>query len=234
MESTGHYPFDETMSFVITIQKNVSFPFYLRVPLWCNNARLKINGIAVNEKYKPGSYIKINRLWKNGDKITLTLPMKIQVQQWAKNNNSISVNRGPLTYSLKIKENYVKKDSKASAISDSRWQENVDATKWPSFEIYPASDWNYGLLYKDGINNEQVFKIIKKSWPKNNSPFTVESVPISIIAKGKLIPDWKIDEYGLTGILPQSPVNVDTQATTIELIPMGAARLRISAFPIIK
>jgi hypothetical protein len=233
IESVGHYPFDENMSFTISTKKEVVFPFYLRVPLWCDDVQVKINGVAVNEKFKPGSYIKIKREWKNGDKITLALPMKIKIQQWAKNKNSISVNRGPLTYSLKIKENYVKQDSKASAISDSKWRENVDVEKWPSFEIYPASDWNYGLIYNKETNPEQAFKIVKKDWPKDNFPFTLSSVPVSIITTGKLIPDWKIDQYGLTGVLPQSPVNTGTQATTIELVPMGAARLRISAFPVV-
>ena len=36
-------------------------------------------------------------------------------------------------------------DSKESAIGDSKWQANADQTKWPSYEIYPASMWNYGL-----------------------------------------------------------------------------------------
>jgi hypothetical protein len=233
IESVGHYPFDENMLFTINTKEKVVFPFYLRVPLWCSDAQIKINGAAVKEKFNPGSYIKIEREWKNGDKITLTLPMKIKIQQWAKNKNSISVNRGPLTYSLKIKENYVKQDSKASAISDSKWQENVDVQKWPSFEIYPASDWNYGLLYNERTNPEQACKIVKKDWPKDNFPFTLSSVPISIITKGKLIPEWKIDQYGLTGVLPQSPINTGTQDTTIELVPMGAARLRISAFPVV-
>jgi len=52
-------------------------------------------------------------------------------------------------------------------------------------------------------------------------------------AKGKLIPEWTIDKYGLCGVLPQSPVDVHTNEQTIELIPMGAARLRISAFPVV-
>jgi hypothetical protein len=55
-----------------------------------------------------------------------------------------------------------------------------------------------------------------------------------IKAKGKLIPEWTIDKYGLCGELPQSPVQVHTEEQPIELIPMGAARLRISAFPVVK
>ncbi|MCH5720581.1 hypothetical protein [Niabella hibiscisoli] len=49
-----------------------------------------------------------------------------------------------------------------------------------------------------------------------------------------MINSWKIDQYGLTDTLPQSPVSVDSKEETIELIPMGAARLRISAFPVVR
>src|SRR5258708_12611864 len=93
-------------------------------------------------------YIRLNGAWKNGDKIDLLLPMHLRLQEWARNRNSVSIYYGPLGFSLKIKESYVQKDSKATAIGDSRWQETADATKWPSYEIYPASDWNYGLVLK--------------------------------------------------------------------------------------
>ncbi|MFT4093715.1 MAG: glycoside hydrolase family 127 protein [Niabella sp.] len=231
IESRGHYPFDETTAFTISTKKSVTFPFYLRVPGWCGDAQVKINGVAATQKFKPGSYIKIDRNWKNGDKVELVLPMKIEVRQWAANKNSISVDRGPLTYSLKIKETYIKADSKKSAIGDSKWQETADASKWPSYEIFPGTAWNYGLAYK-GADPSAFFKIQKKQWPADDFPFTQEHVPVSLTAKGKRIPGWKIDQYGLTDTLPQSPVQVNTREETIELIPMGAARLRISAFPV--
>lgn len=232
IESKGHYPFDESTLFTIRLKENTQFPLYLRIPSWCANAKVKINGVMVNEKIQASEYVKINRLWKNGDKVELLLPMTISVQQWTANKNSISVNRGPLTYSLKIKEVYEKMDSKKSAIGDSKWQETADPEKWPSFEILPASAWNYGLTYIQGTTS--LFKVQKKPWPKDDFPFSQQNVPISIIAKGKQIPDWKIDQYGLTGTLPQSPLQVNTKEETIELIPMGAARLRISAFPVVK
>lgn len=232
IESKGHYPFEESTVFTIRLKSSTRFPFYLRIPVWCANAKLKINGVLVNEKIQASEYVKINRRWNNGDKVELLLPMSITVQQWKANKNSISINRGPLTYSLKIKEDYVKMDSKKSAIGDSKWQETADPHKWPSFEIRPASAWNYGLTYTPG--QASFFKVQKKPWPKNDFPFSQSNVPISILVKGKLIPDWRIDKYGLTDTLPQSPLRVNTKEEILELIPMGAARLRISVFPVIK
>ena len=145
----------------------------------------------------------------------------------------MSLNYGPLTFSLKIKEDYKLMDSKKSAIGDSKWQPNADQTKWPAYEIYPAGKWNYGLDLNDKPLADQ-FKVITKAWPANNFPFTQDAVPIEIQAKGKFIPQWTLDKYELVSVLPQSPVNVLTSEETIELIPMGAARLRISAFPVVQ
>ncbi|UZJ63513.1 glycoside hydrolase family 127 protein [Sphingobacterium sp. KU25419] len=108
-------------------------------------------------------------MWKDGDLMELVLPMEIEVKQWAANKNSVSINRGPLTYALKIKENYIQKDSKESAIGDSKWQETADPSKWPSFEILPQSDWNFGLLPEQLTDLKQL-KVVKKAWPKDEFP----------------------------------------------------------------
>ena len=56
---------------------------------------------------------------------------------------------------------------------------------------------------------------------------------MTLKAKGKIIPEWVLDKYGLCDVLPQSPVSVSTKEQPIELVPMGAARLRISSFPVV-
>ena len=232
VESTK-YPFEEAVDFTVNASKSVSFPLYLRIPTWCSNATVTVNGKAVKANAAAGEYLVLNNKWKNGDKIGLKLPMKIKVREWEKNKNSVSVNYGPLTFSLKIAENYVQKDSKTTAIGDSGWQKDADPVKWPSFEIYAASDWNYGVMLNK-TTPENSFTVVKKAWPKDDNPFTNAGAPIELQVKGKIIPGWKIDQYGLCGLLPQSPVQTDQQATTLTLVPMGGARLRISAFPVVE
>lgn len=233
LKQSTHYPFDDKIKIEINTASTTSFPLYMRIPGWCSNASISINGIAQTASFEAGSYARIERKWKQGDVVELTLPMKLQKDVWTKNKNSVSINYGPLTFSLKIQEVYKQMDSKKSAIGDSKWQANVDQSKWPSFEIYPASMWNYGLELTDQPL-EQQFEIIKKAWPTNNFPFTQEVVPLILKTKGKIIPEWILDKNGLCDVLPQSPVSTSTNAQTIELIPMGAARLRISSFPVVK
>ncbi|WP_316829528.1 beta-L-arabinofuranosidase domain-containing protein [Pedobacter aquatilis] len=232
LNQTTKYPFEDQVNITLTTPKSVNFPLYLRIPAWCKGAVVKVNGKAITVDTKAGSYVKLSNTWKNGDQISLQLPMDLKLREWEKNKNSVSLNYGPLTYSLKIDEDYILKDSKETAIGDSKWQKGADPKKWPSFEIHPKSAWNYGLiLNKADLKNS--FTIVKKEWPKNNNPFTNGTSPIEIKAKGKIIPEWKIDQYGLVDILPKSPLTNNEAETSLTLVPMGGARLRISAFPVV-
>ena len=232
IKNSTNYPFDDNMNFKLKMDKSDIFPIYFRIPSWAENSEIKINGKKINTYLMAGKYMKITRKWSDGDSINLNLPKKVTIDTWEKNHNSVSVNYGPLTFSLKIKENYVKKPSEETAIHDSKWQKGADKEKWPTYEIYPGSDWNYGLILNKNLNDS--FEVVKKEWPKDNFPFTNESAPIYIKAYAKKIPNWKIDEHNLVGELRDSPIESNENPEIIELVPMGGSRLRISSFPVIK
>ncbi len=228
-----NYPFENDINFSVIVPHQIDFPLYFRVPAWCSNASVFVNGKQSKIAAMPDGYIMLAGSWKNGDKIRLVLPMEIKLRQWTANKNSVSVNYGPLTFSLDIPEEFRKKDSKETAIGDSKWQENADVQKWPSFEIYPTTAWNYGLLL-DKNNAEKSFTVTRNEWPKDDNPFTNAAAPIEIAVKGKKIPEWTVDQNGLCAVLPPSPVHTAAPATQLKLVPMGGARLRITAFPVVE
>lgn len=240
-----HYPFSDTIAFKISLPPagatnpgvhlelvSVKFPLYLRIPRWCANPTLKINGAEERLDVKAGRFVRIERDWKNGDVVTWRLPMQVAVRKWERNHNSVSVDYGPLTFSLKIGERYDRHDSIKTAIGDSNWQKGADPSKWPAYEIHPTTPWNYGLVLNEG-NPAQSFQVKPGEWPADNFPFTTESAPITMTVKAKRIPEWTQDRHGLCAVLQDSPVRSDEPEETVSLIPMGAARLRISAFPVI-
>ena len=102
IEETG-YPFEENIRFTIQCDKEVTFPLHLRIPGWCNKATIKINGKEWAEK-NGNQIVKINREWKNRDIVELQLPMHITTDRWYE--NSVAVERGPLVYALKIREQW--------------------------------------------------------------------------------------------------------------------------------
>lgn len=232
LTQTTNYPFDENVTISLASDGDVAFPLYLRIPEWANGATVKVNGEAVAAEGAAGKYVCLNRTWKNNDKVELTFPMEMSVDTWEQNKGSVSVNYGPLTLSLAIDENFEQHDSRDPEFNqdDSHWQAGVDASLWPCYVLKPNSKWNYALVMDKG-NKPANFNVNKKEWPSNNFPFTAESVPFEFTAVGVEIPSWGYDETGMTDLLPTKYAPRSEEKRNIRLIPMGAARLRISAFP---
>ncbi|MBD5184031.1 MAG: hypothetical protein HDS97_03965 [Bacteroidales bacterium] len=232
LTQTTNYPFDENVTITLASDGDVAFPLYLRIPEWANGATVKVNGEAVAAEGATGKYVCLNRTWKNNDKVELTFPMEMSVDTWEQNKGSVSVNYGPLTLSLAIDENFEQHDSRDPEFNqdDSHWQAGVDASLWPCYVLKPNSKWNYALVMDKG-NKPANFNVNKKEWPSNNFPFTAESVPFEFTAVGVEIPSWGYDETGMTDLLPTKYAPRSEEKRNIRLIPMGAARLRISAFP---
>jgi hypothetical protein len=227
------YPFEESIRFRLKTSAKVTFPLYLRIPSWAHAPTLVLNGAEVGEKPVNGKYVRIEREWRDGDEVVLNLPMKLTQTVWHVNQDSRSIHYGPLTLSLKIKERYEKVSSVETAIHDSKWQAGADPAQWPSYEIYPESDWNYALVIDDSLPLEENIEVIKTAWPSDDYPFAADSVPIEFRAKGKKLIGWGIDRHGLTGELPiKENRRFEERTEPLTLIPMGAARLRISAFPV--
>jgi len=210
------YPFDESVRFYVKTAEPVRFPLFLRVPGWCEGVELALNGEPLEVDAKPRSYVRIDRTWEDRDSLVVRLPMSVRVVRWTENRNTASVYRGPLCYSLKIGEKYLHEGG---------------TDEWPAWEIHPTTAWNYGLVL-DEKDPASSFEVVRNAMPIGQ-PFEATVAPIELRAKAKKIPDWKLDYRGLVGPIAESPVRSDEPTETVTLIPMGCARLRISAFPVI-
>lgn len=212
------YPFDDTVVLQLTTTTPVKFPLALRIPGWSDDTRILVNGKRQKVTAAAGTFARINREWKTGDTVTLRLPMQVRTRTWEKNQNAVSIDYGPLTFSLKIEE---------------RWQKYGNRNpQWPEWEVYPGSAWNYGLEI-DPAHPDKSIQVRKKAGPLASNPFTPQTNPIELRAQARRIPAWKMDALNMVGKLQPSPVKSSEPLETVTLIPMGAARLRISSFPVI-
>ena len=48
LKEETHYPFDEKIKITVATSKDVNFPLYIRIPRWCNDATVIVNGEKVN------------------------------------------------------------------------------------------------------------------------------------------------------------------------------------------
>ena len=96
------YPWDGEVKITIEACKNEEFEIWLRNPEWATNTIVHINGIHQSKNNTPGCFIKINREWKSGDVIELSLPMHINFleghQRIEEVRNQVAFKRGPIVY----------------------------------------------------------------------------------------------------------------------------------------
>ncbi|MCX6236397.1 MAG: glycoside hydrolase family 127 protein [Bacteroidia bacterium] len=97
------FPAEETTRLTFEIQNPVGMPLYFRYPSWATSGSIvKINGKTLKVKQNPGSYITIDRIWKNGDKLEVTFPMKLQLSTTPDNPDVVSVSYGPIVLAAKM------------------------------------------------------------------------------------------------------------------------------------
>lgn len=104
LTQTTNYPWDGDITLELKKKLTEETAFNLRIPGWCQGARLMVNGEAVPVDATPGSYVSVSRQWKKGDKISLHLPMEVQLMESnplvEDNRNQVAVQRGPVVYCL--------------------------------------------------------------------------------------------------------------------------------------
>jgi DUF1680 family protein len=82
VEQTTRYPFEPNVQMVIHTEKAVRFPFYFRVPGWCRGATVSVNDRLCRVEAEAAKYLQVDREWKDGDRVSLYLPMRITVRTW--------------------------------------------------------------------------------------------------------------------------------------------------------
>src|SRR5690606_14069282 len=92
------FPEEEHSDIIINTKKPADFVLKLRYPGWANRGglKVKINGKEEKITSSPGSYISINRRWKNGDKVSLELPMRTTVEEIPDKSGFAAVLHGPI------------------------------------------------------------------------------------------------------------------------------------------
>jgi uncharacterized protein len=90
--------FPEAQGTTITVSgKNpLHLAINLRIPYWAQGGSVKINGSALPAFSSPGSYLSLNRIWKSGDKIELSLPMALHIDPMPDDQTIQAVMYGPL------------------------------------------------------------------------------------------------------------------------------------------
>ncbi|MFB9928290.1 RICIN domain-containing protein [Amycolatopsis halotolerans] len=205
------YPFSETITFTIRTSHPLNFPLHFRIPSWCATPHLTVAGTPAAAPAGP-AFTKVQRTWRNGDVVTLTLPQRTSVRTWSANHDSLSVDHGPLTYSLRIGEQY---------------EHLGGSAQFPEYAVHATTPWNYGLT----VDAASAMTFAAAGGPLPDNPFTPDTAPVRITAPARKISEWTADDQNVVTPLQSSPARSTAEVETVTLIPMGAARLRVTSFP---
>ena len=223
------YPFSGKLQFTVHLKKTQQFAMTFRLPVWAQSVAVHLNGkqfqtwttrctSAEAERFTEGAescdpqslLMRIDRTWKEGDQVSFTLPLQPRVSHWF--NNAAVFQRGPLVFSLPL---------------DAQWSEvKKYAQKSADWQLLASGKWNYAVELGncDAKASEQAVSA---------TPFDVKSPAVTMQIRGRNLPEWTVNENS-AGAVPLSPVKGSGPLQSLTLVPYGAAKLRITAFPFLQ
>ena len=229
-----YYPFSGEITFRFSLPETKHFPFVFRIPGWCSplpqplprgggekGYSLFINGEEAPATNPAGSFVTLERDWNDGDVVTLSLTMTPKVVE-AANGQGKYVECGPLLMAYPVPAT-VTEDT--NTYSNMNGKEPGDGFK--CWSMKPKSTFNYAL----NTEAETLSLNIDQDKLANAYPFDLDSTPLSVSLPVRSI-TWALEKDRYNPVLPASEYVVFSGGTrNINLVPYGAAKLRVTVFP---
>ncbi|HYA63649.1 MAG TPA: beta-L-arabinofuranosidase domain-containing protein [Candidatus Sulfotelmatobacter sp.] len=90
------FPEEQGTAITVSAKNPAQLAINLRIPYWAQGGSVKINGSALPAFSSPSSYLTLNRVWKSGDKIELSLPMGLHIHSMPDDATIQAAMYGPL------------------------------------------------------------------------------------------------------------------------------------------
>jgi uncharacterized protein len=147
------FPEGESASLKFTLKAPKQFILALRRPSWAGDGfTVKVNGQAVKNLSKPGSYIELKRKWKSGDTVAVTLPKTLRLEPTPDNARVAAILWGPLVLAGDLGPERERRGGRAG--------QSVNIPGLVAAER-PLTDWlkpvsgKPGNFHSDGVGREQ-------------------------------------------------------------------------------
>ena len=229
IEERTDYPFRGRIAFCVTLpgagkRATAAFPLHLRIPGWCAEPEITLNGEKVAFRSAGEGIVVVEREWRSGDCLNLTFPAQVAVSRWY--NEAAVVERGPLVYALRMNE---------------KWERHAMEPEKQTlygpyyYEVTSDSPWNY-CLPKANVRPEKVAEsfVVEDAGEMAPYPWTPDGSPVKISTQAHRIGDWTLHggSAGPIAFVSSQQMYMTSEAEWIELIPYGCTTLRVTEFPV--
>jgi uncharacterized protein len=104
-----NYPWDGTVTLRIELDQPMTVGLRVRLPGWCDDPQVTINGQPIDVAGAEHGYLRIERAWQRGDEVQLDLPMPVQRisahPAVTADVGHVALQRGPLVYCVEQADN---------------------------------------------------------------------------------------------------------------------------------
>jgi uncharacterized protein len=99
------FPAEQQTSISVQTDHPQERTIFMRIPRWTDErATVKVNGRAVEENLRPGSYLAIRRTWQSGDRVEVRVPMHLSDETLPGDASSVATLYGPLVLATILEE----------------------------------------------------------------------------------------------------------------------------------
>lgn len=185
---TTDFPESDSSSLELIPAETGKFSLNVRVPEWTQNEKVKVtvNGKEIIPLIENG-YVTINRKWKKGDKVIVTLPMDLHLEQLADGTSNYSILYGPIVLAASLGTD----EQKGLFADDSRGGHIAEGKKLPLQEM-PVIVGNKSdiLSYITKVSDRPLEFKLSHVYPEKYD--YIDLVPFSSLNECRYIVYWPV------------------------------------------
>ena len=133
------FPDEERTSITVYAERPVAFVLRIRAPHWAESTSVSVNGHPEKVSKQSDGYLMLDRTWKNGDRLEVSLPMKLRQEPVPGSPELAAVAYGPLVLAARMGRDGLSQDM----IDNNQGPDmgRLAALPMPQFEEDKAGFW---------------------------------------------------------------------------------------------